>query len=321
MAATGDPRHLTQIQAQLPNVRAHIDAARESTWPVLRHALEPVATQPTSPLASLPLAASAAVGGTAAAAVPLAAAWEIFNLGARILDDLCDRDRADQVWHQLGPPRTFNLCGALLAHALDVLASASWPHNRRGKVLREVTAGAVRLAEGQDRDLLGADTTIEAYWETIDKKNGTSFGMICAAGAWCGTDDTDRVEACRSFGRHLGIALQLLDDMEGVWYESGGGDVGQGRVSLPVLWALATPHPHREEVRQLVETDMAATHADSLRALLDASGAREFTIRCALAERDLALQPLVRLPVGEGRTALEAYATTVFADVAALLTQ
>jgi geranylgeranyl diphosphate synthase, type I len=261
------------------------------------------------------LASCAAVGGDPEVAVPAAAAWEVLNLGIRILDDLQDQDTADGLWARVGVPRAFNFSAALYAFCNELLVRAAWPAEQYRAISRTFTLEAMRLAAGQDQDLRGETHTVDDYWRTIKDKNASAFALACAAGSLCGTGVPTLVEACRTFGNHLGLALQLFDDFEGLWEPSGRGDLEMGKITLPVLYGLGVEHDRRDELRRLVYDGDTAAHADRVRAILDGIHAREFVIWTALQEREQAIAALAPCPGKVGISALKAYVTAIFARI------
>jgi len=168
---------------------------------------------------------------------------------------------------------------------------------------------------GQDRDLRGETRTLEDYWRTIEGKNAMAFSFICAAGAICGTGDTVLIQACRTFGHHLGLALQLFDDFEGFWKPSGLNDLAMGKITLPVLYGLSVEHEERNELQALVNDNNLAVHVDRIRTILDKIHTRDFMIWAALQERKQAIAALNPCPGQDGVTALSAYMTTIFCHI------
>jgi geranylgeranyl diphosphate synthase, type I len=311
-AETDSPEALREL---LPDVRRFIDEGRPVGWGELDDILRPLVDGPLGPLAVLPLASCAAVGGDPTAAVPVAAAWEVLNLAIRILDDAQDQDRPAALWSTAGVPRAVNFAVALDTFANHLLARAPWSAERYRRINRVFIDEALRLTAGQDRDLRSAATSIEEYWRTMEDKNAPAFALACAAGALAGTDAPDLVECCRRFGRHLGVALQLFDDFEGLWASPGAGDLGIGKVTLPVLYGLTVDHAGREELQKLADQGRLAEQANRVRVILDRAGAREFVVWAALQERDRAVAAVAGLPGSCGVAVLGDYVTALFARV------
>jgi geranylgeranyl diphosphate synthase, type I len=299
----------------LPEVRDVVRREAPRDWPELRLALGPVVDQPLGPRPTLPLAACAAVGGEPRAAREVAAAWEVVAQAGGILDDLQDGDRCG-LGARVGPGRAFNFSAALLAYGALLLSRAPLPSHRVLALQGEFHRETLHLLAGQDLDLTGRTGTLEGYWATITGKTARAFAWACGAGARCGTDDLAAVDACRGFGLHLGLALQVLDDLQGVWEPVGKGDLHAGKITLPLLYGLEMVHPGRDELREMVRERRLREEAGRVVELLDAIGTREFLVWTALQERDRSLAALAPLrpaggPYPPGVEALEDYATMI----------
>lgn len=284
-------------------------------WPELRQVLGSVGAHPLGPRPTLPLAACAAVGGDPRAAREAAAAWEVLAQAGGILDDLQDGDRSG-LGAQVGPGRAFNFSAALLAYGALLLSRAPLPPHRALALQQEFHRETLHLLAGQDLDLTGRTDTLDDYWATIAGKTARAFAWACGAGARCGTDDLAAVDACRRFGLHLGLALQVLDDLQGIWEPVGRGDLHAGKITLPLLYGLEMDHPGREELRGMLQEGRLQKEARRVVELLDAIGTREFLVWTALQERERSLAALAPLkaagsPDHPGVGALEDYATMI----------
>ena len=114
------------LQALYPDVGAALlDAA--PMWHELRGIIERELESPFSSAAILALATCRAVGGHPGNAVPAAAAILACEMALRMLDDLADGDRADQLWQEIGAARTYQYAAALQAMAFNLVARASYP--------------------------------------------------------------------------------------------------------------------------------------------------------------------------------------------------
>jgi geranylgeranyl diphosphate synthase, type I len=306
---------LQLFQGLLPKVRCYIQQYTPSDWPEFRTILSPVTDEPLSALAILPLASCAAVGGNPEDAIPVSAAWVVLGLAMRILDDLQDQDRSDALWARIGLARSFNFSAALYALCSDLLAQAAWPPELYRVINQHFTQAGLRLLSGQDRDLCGLTLTLQDYWQTIEDKNASAFVLACTAGAVCGTNDPKLIDACRLFGYHLGLALQLFDDFEGIWGQSGLGDLAIGKITLPVIYGLSINHPNQDELRSLVNNHNLAAEANRVREILDQIHTRDLIIWAALKEREEAIKSLSPCSSQAGVTALIAYITTLFTHI------
>ncbi|MBV9990036.1 MAG: polyprenyl synthetase family protein [Alphaproteobacteria bacterium] len=307
------------LTAFYPDVRARMVELTPQDWPEMTRAVEQHITQfdfPTSVL--LPLATCAAAGGAPEQAVGAAAALGFVLLGIRWLDDAADRDRPDGLWATLGPARS-NLFGATaLALAYKALA-------RDGAAPRQASESMashfVAMAKGQDSDIAGGVRSFDSYWALMSGKAGAAFAMACGLGAICAKAGPATVALLERFGRHLGVLLQILDDLEGCFRPTGTSDIEQGKVTLPVVYALNLEHERQSELAALVEDGALPRHAARVVDILEAAGAREYCVWAAIEERKRALAVLRNLPrldgenASAGRDALASFLELPFEDL------
>ncbi|HEY7029686.1 MAG TPA: polyprenyl synthetase family protein [Thermomicrobiales bacterium] len=301
---------LRPIQDLLPRVRSYVREHLPPDWPQLATALHGIVEAPLGPLATLPLAGCAAAGGDPVQAVPASAAWVAFNVAMRVLDDVEDQDRPTALWTEIGVPRAVNYGVAAYMLGHELLARAPWPATRYREIGRAFLHASLQIAAGQDRDLRAPPGTLDEYWQAIEARN--AYSVACLAGALCATEDATILAACRRFGHHAGLALQILDDLEGIWHPLGQGDLAMGKVTLPVVYGLSIEHPRRDELAAVVNRGRLAAEAPRVREILDGIAARDFLIWAALQERARALSALASCPGQTGVTALTAFITVVF---------
>ncbi len=85
----------------------------------------------------------------------------------------------------------------------------------------------------------------EVYFEVIRQKTAALFEACAVIGAKAGGADKQAVEAARAFGRNVGVIFQIRDDIFD-YYQSAdlgkptGNDMAEGKLTLPVLYALNT---------------------------------------------------------------------------------
>jgi geranylgeranyl diphosphate synthase type I len=275
-------------------IRARIADLTPKGWPDLAREIEMHVTRFDFPPAILlPVAACAAVGGSPRRAVSSAAGIAFVLLSARWLDDLADRDRADGLWRALGAGRATLFGTSALALAFKALASDAGTPREAAECLATYS---LAMASGQDKDLTGAMRTLDAYWELMRGKTGAGFALACELGAICAGARSSVAGALTEFGMHLGVLLQILDDLEGCFRPTGIGDFQQGKVTLPAIYALAIGHARRGELQDLV--DGGALGKDFARAteIVESAGARRYCVWAALEERKRALSAIERLP-------------------------
>ncbi len=303
-----------------PMVQGVIREAGPKFWPEMGIILGDIAgREQILPEAILPLATCKAVGGNAENAVHIAAATVVAAAALRIFDDALDQDRAKGLWYRTGASRAWNYGTALEALSFNILRQAPLNSEQISQVSGHFIEAFCQIASGQDRDLLGVTKTIEDYWLTIEQKSAYGYQTGCLCGALVGTEHQDLIEACGTFGYHLGLALQILNDMESIWCPDGKTDLRQGKVTLPLIYGLNASHPEQEELKNIVENCTISNHGERIKQILDHIDTQSFLIWAALKEREQALDALAICPNPEGVDALKAYVTGLFGDIDSLL--
>jgi geranylgeranyl diphosphate synthase type II len=170
----------------------------------------------------LVLLAARACGGTIEAALPAACAVEMVHAYSLIHDDLPAMDNDDlrrgrPTCHKVFGEAMAILAGdALLAAAFESLAKGVRPPALAAEccaVLAEA-AGAGQLVGGQADDMAAAiDCTLEALESMHGRKTGAMIAASLVLGAMTAGADPPRINALADYGRRLGLAFQIVDDL------------------------------------------------------------------------------------------------------------
>ena len=178
----------------------------------------------------------------------------------------------------------------------------------------EVLADATNvIAEGEVLQLMNMhdpEVTVDDYLRVIRFKTAKLFEASARLGAVLAEADPGVEEACAAYGRSLGTAFQLVDDLldyEGATEQLGknvGDDLREGKPTLPLLIAMERgTAEQRLLLRGAIEHGEVA-RLDEVIALVRATGALEATREAARAEADKARQVLEHLPATKYREAL-----------------
>ena len=173
------------------------------------------------------MAASEAVGGSDADVIPAACALELIHTYSLIHDDLPAMDdddlrRGKPTCHRAFDEATAILAGdGLLTAAFEVLAGAGQTQGGDPLKWLEVSyliaraAGHAGMVQGQMMDLSVEGTTITLQeLETLQRlKTGALIEVSVKAGAILGRGASKEVAALASYGRYIGLAFQLADDI------------------------------------------------------------------------------------------------------------
>lgn len=169
------------------------------------------------------------------------------------------------------------------------------------------------IAEGEVLQLLNmhdADVTEERYLQVIRSKTAKLFEAAAALGVLI-TGATDaNVEAAAEYGRSLGTAFQLVDDV--LDYSGNSGDIGknvgddlrEGKPTLPLIYAMANgSEAQRLLVKSCIESGDTSQFDVVLEAIND-SGALNYTMRQAEKFAHAAAQAVQPLPHSQFKDSL-----------------
>jgi len=229
------------------------------------------------------LAAAESVQGEAAAverALPFAVAVELVHTYSLIHDDLPAMDNDD---FRRGKPTNHRVFGeamailagdALLTHAFYVVARATdagVPAERALRVSAELArlAGLAGMVSGQAEDILEErGVTGEEDLERIHaRKTGALVAFALRAGGHAAGADEVQLDALELYGRKLGLAYQIQDDILDVLGnadklgKSTGSDARGQKVTYPYLFGL---EESRRRLRLLTEEAKAAVRGAGL---------------------------------------------------------
>lgn len=215
--------------------------------------------RPTLLLCAAEVAASASgaalpAGGAVERALPAAVAVELVHNFSLIHDDIEDRDEERHhqptMWKLWGEAQAINTGDALFALA----RAQMWALAERGvapaqivRLGRILDRACLDICEGQHLDMRfegRREVTVAMYLQMIDRK--TAALMRCSAelgGRLGAPEDESLGERLADFGRALGLAFQLRDDLLGIWSaqrlgKTEAGDVRRKKMSLPIIYAL-----------------------------------------------------------------------------------
>jgi len=234
----------------------------------------------------LVLAACEAVGGRVEDAINTACAFECIHTYSLIHDDLPALDNDDlrrgrPTCHKVYGEATAILAGdALLTVAFELIARTELAD--RGVLLDAAfelarAAGSTGMIGGQmvDIESEGKEVTFPVLEYIHIHKTGELILASVRSGALIGRAGADELAALSTYGKAIGLAFQIADDIldvEGVSAEMGkptGGDSAKGKVTYPALLGL---DPARERARELAgiavgSLDGLGSKAEPLRAI------------------------------------------------------
>jgi octaprenyl-diphosphate synthase len=250
-----------------------------------------------------------------------AAFIEFIHTATLLHDDVVDgssmrrgRDTANEVF---GNQASVLVGDFVYSRAFQMMAGLS------SQRVMEIMADATNIiAEGEVLQLMNAndpETTEQRYLEVIYRKTARLFEAGAEVAAVLAETPLEMQRSLAKFGRHLGTAYQLVDDV--LDYRSDpatrgkniGDDLAEGKPTLPLIHALKHGTDEQKRVVRSAIENGGIDQLDAIIAAIDSTGGLEYTTSLASAEVDkalAALAPLAETPYKQALGALARFAVT-----------
>jgi len=244
--------------------------------------------------------------------INLAAVIEFIHTATLLHDDVVDVSQlrrgnmtANAVW---GNEAAVLVGDFLYSRAFEMMVDAN--DMRIMEILSHTTN---TIAEGEVLQLLNchdADTTEERYLEVVRRKTAKLFEAAAQIGAVLGNQPESVETALASYGMHLGIAFQLIDDV--LDYSASpentgknlGDDLAEGNPTLPLIHAMCQGTPKQASlIRKAIENG-GHDNMSAVCATIESTGGIPYTAKAAQREADLAIAALEPLPESSYKEAL-----------------
>ena len=305
------------VQPDLESVNRVIRARLKSAVPLVDQVAEHIIAGGGKRLRPLLVVLVGRACGHAGHAVVEAAAFiEFIHTATLLHDDVVDgsslrrgRDTANEVF---GNQASVLVGDFVYSRAFQMMAALT------SQRVMEIMAEATNLiAEGEVLQLMNAhdpDTTEQRYLEVIYRKTAKLFQAGAEVAAVLSGGTIAVQQALASYGKHLGTAYQLMDDV--LDYRSNpaergknlGDDLAEGKPTLPLIHALRHGDSSQQAAIRLAIENGGLAQLEPIVAAIDSTGGLEYTARLAQSESERALKALDALPDTPYRTGLAALA-------------
>jgi octaprenyl-diphosphate synthase len=242
----------------------------------------------------------------------LAAIVEFIHTATLLHDDVVDESQLrrgrDTANARFGNAASVLVGDFLYSRAFQMMVSVD-----RMRVLSVLADATNVIAEGEVLQLMNMhdpDIAVEDYLRVIRYKTAKLFEASARLGAVLAGAEPAVEEACADYGRALGTAFQLVDDLldyEGHTAELGknvGDDLREGKPTLPLLVAMARGSgPQRELIRHAIEHGEVERLSEVVE-IVRSTGSLDATRRAAQEEVERAERCLDALPDSAHRAAL-----------------
>lgn len=186
------------------------------------------------------------------------------------------------------------------------------------KVLEVMSEAVNVIAEGEVLQLMNCndpDITEESYMRVIYSKTARLFEAASQCSGILANATNEQEQALQDYGRYLGTAFQLIDDLldysaDGQTLgKNVGDDLNEGKPTLPLLHAMRTGTPEQAQmIREAIEQGNGRHLLQPVLDAMAACGSLEWTRLRAEQEADKAIAALCVLPETEYKEALIALA-------------
>ncbi|MET9558118.1 polyprenyl synthetase family protein [Streptomyces sp. NPDC006645] len=244
-----------------------------------------------------------------------AAALELLHNSTLIHDDIIDADELRRgrpaAWKVFGASLAILAGDALQALALQLVVDDPGPGRAE---ISSAFAEALRLVlAGQSREFtvrLGAGAGLAEYDRIVAEKTSALLECALVTPALRAGRPESVLADLRGAGRHLGLAFQILNDVEDIWGDPAvtgkpvRGDIKRRNPSLPVLAALSVEGPAGERLLELWHADgVTATHLQELADLTEEAGGRHTAEQLSRGHLESALEHLGRAELSPAASA------------------
>lgn len=261
----------------------------------------------------LTVLAARALGYEGEAHVTLAAIIEFIHTATLLHDDVVDesdlrrgRDTANALFG--------NAASVLVGDFLYTRAFQMMTELDNMKIMNILSDATNIIAEGEVLQLMNCndpDTTQDSYMQVIYCKTAKLFEAATRLAAVLTHQPAPVEQAMLDYGKYLGTAFQLVDDI--MDYSSDAGDMGknvgddlaEGKPTLPLLHAMAVGNPaQRERIRDAIANRTGMDHLAEIMGILAETQALEYCQQQAELEAQKAIDSLSILPDSDHKKAL-----------------
>ncbi|WP_448874657.1 polyprenyl synthetase family protein [Desulfobulbus propionicus] len=232
----------------------------------------------------------------------LAAAFEYLHVATLVHDDVIDHAPTRRGKVTVG--NRFGVAAAILAgdwlHARSMHLIGQLTGSKGLEIFCQATGSMVNGEFEQLRYVADLRTSEAQYFAVIRQKTGNLIASTCAIGALYAGADPERTRALSTYGNHIGLAFQVIDDLldfQGQAETTGkktGNDFIEGKITLPLLHAIARADAQdRQAIGDLLQGDR--TRPEAYRRIHDLIDRYQGFATAARVARDLVEQALISL--------------------------
>ncbi len=257
--------------------------------------------------------AANAVGYKGQEHITCAAFVEFIHTATLLHDDVVDESDMRR-GRETANARFGNAASVLVGDFIYTRAFQMMASLRSLDVLQVMSDATNVIAEGEVQQLMNVndpETTEANYMQVIYSKTARLFEAASQCSAIVSGADQATVIAMRDYGRYLGTAFQLVDDI--LDYSANaeqlgkniGDDLAEGKPTLPLLHAMRSGNPQQAAlIREAIEQGGKREALDEILAIMAEHKSLDYTMERAKQEAQKAVDALAILPESEYKQAL-----------------
>ena len=248
--------------------------------------------------------AGRACGATGSQLAATAAIVEFVHTATLLHDDVVDgsdlrrgHETANAVW---GNQTSVLVGDYLYSRAFEMMVDLNIM-----RIMDVMASATNKIAEGEVLQLMNAndpDTTEERYLEVIYRKTAKLFEAGTQIAAIIANANAEHENALKQYGKCLGTAFQLVDDV--LDYRANreelgknlGDDLAEGKPTLPLIHALKHGNPTQQKLIRSAIENGGIESLSEITTAIESTGGLEYTAQRARQEANLAIQALTELP-------------------------
>lgn len=210
-----------------------------------------------------------ALGGSASQAMNAALAIELAHAASLVHDDILDygieRRGSPSALQRFGPEASLLAGDYLISRSIELVSHYKQP------VISAFAKACMDMSEGELMDLSSASSPDE-YYQCISKKTASLFSASAKMGGLIAGASEEDVARFESYGMHLGLGYQVLDDLEEFLGLDQGKSSQKASVTLPRIYASQYGDA---AARQICIKIIEGHNTEAKRALFESSGREE----------------------------------------------
>ena len=259
------------------------------------------------------LAARMAGGGVNMSCIHASIAIELLHTATLVHDDVID-DTLERRANPSVNARWGNKVAVLSGDSMLSTALQQVAKTNNIDILHAISFIGMQLSDGE---LLQLNTTQQTriseaeYFKIIRKKTAYLFSVCAEVGAISGGATKQQIEDLKKYGEYLGLCFQIRDDIFD-YYDQGdlgkptGNDVRDGKVTLPLIYALqhATPEEKEKVVTWINLKNFTPENIEYISRFARDNGGVDYAIQCMEEFKNKATDALRSFDDNETKQAL-----------------